>query len=252
MRNRNQSKNESGTDLIYGRWPVREAMERGTVLKLFFAKGISGSNVDEMMQLAKEKRSIIYWVERKQLDQMTNDENHQGMLAQVPPFAFADLEDIWDAALARPHKGVSVLFLDGIMDPHNLGSILRSAVFFGVSGVIIPKWRAAGITSTVVRSSAGAARLIPIGQVANLATAMEMGKERGFWFVGADVDGNSLKSSDIPNPFGLVMGSEGEGIHHLIRKKCDYLVKIDGALGRQGIDSLNVGVAAGILLHQFS
>jgi 23S rRNA (guanosine2251-2'-O)-methyltransferase len=145
-----------------------------------------------------------------------------------------------------------MLFLDGILDPQNLGSILRSAVFFGVPGVVIPKWRAASPTAAVVRASAGAARLIPIAQVSNLVTAMEQTKKKGFWLVGADMDGQDAKKVDLPRPFGLVLGSEGEGLHHLVRKNCDVVVKIAKVSGGPGVDSLNVGVAAGILIHQFS
>ncbi|MBV9080736.1 MAG: 23S rRNA (guanosine(2251)-2'-O)-methyltransferase RlmB, partial [Elusimicrobia bacterium] len=142
--------------------------------------------------------------------------------------------------------------LDGITDPHNLGSILRSAVFFGVAGVVIPKWRAASVTSTVLRSSAGAARLIPVSQVANLGTAMEVAKKEGFWIIGADMDGIDVRTADVPRPFALVLGSEGEGLHDLVKKKCDMVASIPRSPSGRGIESLNVGVAGGILLSALS
>jgi 23S rRNA (guanosine2251-2'-O)-methyltransferase len=239
------------SDVIYGRWPVKEALESGPVQRVFLAKGTKGDNLDDIVSLAKEKRVMCDWVDRRKLDQMSGTDTHQGIVAQVAPFQLSDLEDIWEEALASTSSGARVLFLDGIMDPQNLGSLLRSAVFFGVSGVVIPKWRAASVTATVVRASAGAARLIKIAQVANLPTAMEAGKKAGLWIVGADMDGVNAKKADLPRPFALVMGSEGEGLHDLVRKKCDVIVGISRTGLGKGVASLNVGVAGGILLHQF-
>lgn len=239
------------SDVIYGRWPVKEALESGPVQRVFLARGTKGDNLDDIVSLAKEKRVMCDWVDRRKLDQMSGTDTHQGIVAQVAPFQFSDLDDIWDEALASSSRGARVLFLDGIMDPQNLGSLLRSAVFFGVSGVVIPKWRAASVTATVVRASAGAARLIKIAQVANLPTAIEAGKKAGLWIVGADMDGVNAKKADLPRPFALVMGSEGEGLHDLVRKKCDVIVGILRGGQGKGVASLNVGVAGGILLHQF-
>lgn len=239
-------------DVIFGRWPVREALEAGPVAKLFIARGANGKPIDEIIDLARRKHVAFHWVDRHKMDNMAGpDAVHQGVLAYVNPMTFADISEVLDAGKNHPGKGPALLFLDGIQDPHNLGSLLRSAVFFGVSGVVIPKWRAATLTGTVVRSSAGAARLIPVAQVANLGTAMEAAKKAGFWLVGADMDGEDAKKSDLPRPFGLVMGSEGEGLHDLVKKKCDIVVRI-AKTGKLGIDSLNVGVAGGILIHQFS
>lgn len=242
----------SDIDVIYGRWPVKEALESGPVARVFLAKGTKGDNLDDIVELARAKRVACDWVDRRKIDQLTGTDTHQGIAAQVAAFQFVELDDIWEAAQASSSHGVRVLFLDSIMDPQNLGSLLRSAAFFGVAGVVIPKWRAASVSSAVVRASAGAARLIPIAQVANLPTAMEAGKKAGLWLVGADMDGIDAKTADVPRPLGMVMGSEGEGLHALVKKKCDIIVRLSRKKEGRGIESLNVGVAGGILLHQFS
>ncbi len=245
----------TSSEFIYGRWPVREALESGPVSKLLLAKGIEGKPIDEILQLARQKKVPFLWVDRRKLDQLAGG-SHQGVLAQVAAAPMADLDGVWEAALSAPTKGPAVLFLDGITDPQNLGAILRSAVFFGVAGVVLPKWRAASVTAAVVRSSAGAARMIPIAQVSNLPTAMEVAKKKGLWLVGADMSGADAKRADLPRPFALVLGSEGEGLHELVRKKCDVVVSIGGVRrgeqAKRGINSLNVAAACAVLLHQFS
>jgi 23S rRNA (guanosine2251-2'-O)-methyltransferase len=242
------------SDYIYGRWPVREALNAGPVGKIFIARGVSGGPVDEIVALAREKKVPFHFVDRYQIDRMVGgpDVVHQGVAAMVQPTRFAELDAVLAAAKAAPGKGVRLLFLDGVTDPHNLGSLLRSAVYFGVAGVVIPKWRAATLTPTVVRASAGAARLIPVAQVANLVSAIETAKKEGFWIVGADMDGVDARKADLPTPFALVMGSEGEGLHALVKKKCDVVVGIRRPEGARGIDSLNVGVAGGILLSAYA
>lgn len=242
------------TDVVYGRWPVREALKAGPVGKLFIARGATGGPVDEIVSLARDKRVPFHFVERHQIDRMAGgaDVVHQGVVAMVQPMAFAELSAVLDAAKNSKSKGARLLFLDGITDPHNLGSLLRSAVYFGVAGAVIPKWRAATLTSTVVRSSAGAARLIPVAQVSNLVSSIETAKKEGFWIVGADMDGVNARTADLPRPFGLVMGSEGEGLHALVKKKCDVVVGIRRPDTALGIDSLNVGVAGGILMGTFA
>jgi 23S rRNA (guanosine2251-2'-O)-methyltransferase len=240
-------------DLIYGRWPVLEALRAGQVGKLFVARGTRGENIEDILTLARDKGIPFHMMDRFQLERMLegNDVVHQGVVAQVAPMAFVELDEIVRRAAAHQGRGPAALLLDGITDPHNVGSLLRSSVFFGVPGVVIPKWRAAGITQTVVRASAGAARLIPISQVSNLANAVEAFKKAGVWMIGADMDGADIKKADLPRPFALVMGSEGEGLHQLIKKRCDVVVSI-AKTGGAGVDSLNVGVAAGILIHQFA
>lgn len=238
-------------DIIYGRWPVREALSNNGVLKLFIAQGSKGHPIDEIIALAREKKVAFHWMDRQRLDQMAGGGRHQGVVAQAAPVAFADFDNLLDKAINQAAAGPALLFLDGILDPQNLGSILRTAVFFGVSGVVIPKWRSASLTGTVMRTSAGAARLIPVAQVSNLSNALEKARKKDLWLIGADMKGDAVGTKDVPRPFGLVLGSEGEGLHQLIRTKCDMLLSIPGAPRRQGIDSLNVGVACGILLQRF-
>jgi 23S rRNA (guanosine2251-2'-O)-methyltransferase len=209
--------------------------------------------VDDIVALARQKKVPFHFVDRDQINRIAGGGVvHQGVVALASPVGFVALEDVIDAAKQSKTHGARLLFLDSITDPHNLGSLLRSAVFFGVAGVVIPKWRAAGLTPAVVRASAGAARLVPVTQVANLGSAIDLAKKAGFWIVGADMDGVDARKADLPRPFGLVMGSEGEGLHALIKSKCDIVAAIPRAPGARGIDSLNVGVAGGILLSAFS
>ncbi len=240
-------------DIIYGRWPVLEALRAGQVGKVFVARGTRGENIEDILTLARDKKIPFHMMDRFELERMLEDKHavHQGVVAHVAPMSFVDLSEIVERARAYKGRGPAALLMDGITDPHNVGSLLRSSVFFGVPGVVIPKWRAAGITQTVVRASAGAARLIPITQVANLSTALEAFKKAGVWVVGADMAGDDIKTADLPRPFALIMGSEGDGLHQLIKKRCDVVVRIVKT-GGAGVDSLNVGVAAGILIHQFA
>jgi 23S rRNA (guanosine2251-2'-O)-methyltransferase len=241
----------SAGDLIYGRWPVKEALQAGSVGKVFIAKGVGGDPINEIVKLAQSKKIPLQWVDRRRLDQMAGAQ-HQGVAAQIGALMMMDLADLLAEAKATPSKGPSILFLDGIQDPQNLGSLIRSAVYFGVIGVVIPKWRAAPVTGTVMKASAGAASHIGIVEVANLSTAMETARKQGFWIVGADMSGTPVKKADIPRPFALAMGSEGPGLHELVRKKCDLLINIPKTRNDDVVASLNVGVAAGILLHQFT
>lgn len=239
------------SDYIYGRWPVREALEAGPVSKIFVAHGASGGPIEEIVALARRKNVVYHFVDRRKLDGLVGA-NHQGVVALAAPVSTVELDAVLATARNAKATGPSLLFLDGVMDPQNLGSLLRSAVFFGIPAVVIPKWRAAGLTPAVMRSSAGAARLIPVAQVSNLATAIEQTKKAGFWMVGADLNGEDVKKADLPRPFALVLGSEGEGLHQLVRSKCDVVVTIQRGGGGPGVGSLNVGVAGAILLHQFS
>ena len=241
----------SPQDIIYGRWPVKEALESGPVQKIIIAKGSHGKGLDDIYNLARQKKVPFQQVERKKLDQLIKG-NHQGILAYVSPVSVVSYASLLDEALGSSGNGPCLLYLDGIQDPQNVGSIIRTAVFMGVYGVVLPKWRAAPLTGSVVRSSAGAARLIAIAQVSNLTNALILARKKGLWIVGADRHGENVRKISIPRPFGLVLGSEGEGLHRLVKENCDYLVSIAGAESRRGIDSLNVSVACGVLLHYFS
>lgn len=237
------------TDLIFGRHPVREALMAGPVSKVYLANGSQKKNLSEILSLVRSKKVPHHWVDRARLDEMIHG-NHQGVIAQVSPLNLASLEDVLERAAKAQTKGPAAIFLDGILDPQNLGSIIRSAVFFGVSGVIIPKWRAAPLTTTAVRASAGAAQHILIASVTNLADAMTRARKKGIWLIGADMDGEDAKKADLPRPFALVLGSEGRGLGQLIRKKCDTIVGIQ--CGASKVSSLNVGAACAALLYQFT
>ncbi|MCB4756040.1 MAG: 23S rRNA (guanosine(2251)-2'-O)-methyltransferase RlmB [Elusimicrobia bacterium] len=239
----------NSADLIYGRWPVREALGNGTVAKILLAEGVHGKPVDEILELARQKKVPFHWAPRFQLDRLVGGP-HQGVIAHVAAARLLELEALWEVALSPSTQGASVLFLDGITDPQNLGSILRTAAFFGVPAVVIPRWRSATLTGSVVKASAGAARLLSIAQVSNLAQALERAKEKGLWIVGADPDGRDIRSADIPRPFGLVLGAEGPGLHQLVKRRCDMIVSISRRREEPGIDSLNVGAACAVLLHQ--
>jgi 23S rRNA (guanosine2251-2'-O)-methyltransferase len=247
-RNNKDHREKREADVIFGRWPVKEALASGGVVKLLLANG--ARDVDDLVALAREKKIPFHWLERDRLDQLAPG-NHQGVVAHVSTVSFVSSDEVLDKS--KSTKGPAIVALDGVLDPQNLGSILRSSNFFGVPSVVIPKWRAATVTAAVVRASAGAALKIPIAQVANLASFLETAKKKGFWIVGADMDGQDAKKADVPRPFVLVMGSEGEGLHQLVRKKCDLIVGISsGGAAGAGVSSLNVGVAAGILIHSLS
>lgn len=241
----------SGEDIVCGRWPVKEAILASRATKIFIAQGAHGRPIDEIFSLAKERKIPFHLVERNRLEQMVRG-NHQGVAAQVTSITLKSLEEVLRKALGAQTEGPRVLFLDEILDPQNVGSILRSAAFFGVPGVVIPKWRSASLTSSVVSASAGAAQFVEVTQVPNLAQALEAAKEMGFWLIGADMDGEDVKKVKLPSPYGLVLGSEGKGLRKLTRSKCDSIVRISKKGDCPGLDSLNVGSACAVLLHALS
>jgi len=240
------------TDIIYGRHSVEEALEAGSVAKILVAQGTKRDSLKDLLNQAQKRKIPFTWVERRKLDGLTNGLRHQGVVAYVAPLPMEEFDDLLDRVLSIKDKKPLLLFLDGIQDPQNVGSIIRSAVYFGVHGIVLPKWRAAPVTGAVVRASAGAAQHISLSQVSNLSTALQKAKKKGLWLVGADMSGKNVKASDVPSPFAVVLGSEGEGLHRLVKEQCDFLVKISGSKQKGQVDSLNVSVAAGILLQQLS
>ncbi len=183
---------------------------------------------------------------KERLDQLSETGKHQGVLAYLAAYEYAEVEDM--LALARERKEAPFLILlDNIEDPHNLGAIIRTANQAGAHGVIIPKRRAAGLTATVAKASAGALHYTPVARVTNLGQTIEELKEKGLWFACADLDGETMYQCSLTGPIGLVIGSEGEGVGRLIREKCDFIVRIP-MFGQ--IDSLNASVAAGVLAYE--
>ena len=235
--------------VIYGINPVSEILrsEGGNVQKIILAEGRKGEDVKKIIGLAAARGIAVEVHRRETLDRQAGTAAHQGVLCLCGEFAYAGLEEI----IANRHPAFPaslVLLLDGVEDPQNLGSLIRTAHCFGANGVVIPRDRAAGITPAVIKASAGAAGHIPVARVVNLTQAIEFMKENGFWVYGTDASSDcDAGSVRFEGNVGLVMGSEGKGIRPLVRKHCDVLLSIP-LFGR--IDSLNVSVAAGILLHE--
>ncbi|MBA4549356.1 23S rRNA (guanosine(2251)-2'-O)-methyltransferase RlmB [Thermoactinomyces intermedius] len=235
-------------DWIYGKHAVLETLKSGRpVEKILLAKNINKFSVNEIIEHAKKQNVPFQWVPRTRLDQLAEGNNHQGVVAQVAAFEYASLEDLFERA-EQKQEAPFFLLLDSIEDPHNLGSILRSADASGVHGVIIPKRRAAGVTSVVAKTSAGAVQHVPVVRVTNLNRVADELKERGVWLVGSDGSAEQEYTRvDYKMPVAMVIGNEGRGIHSLLKKKCDYLVKLPM---RGKVSSLNASVAAGILMYE--
>ena len=215
--------------------------------KIFVSDGEKHGSINKIIALAKEKKVIINEVSKAKLNQMSQTENNQGVIAIVPPFNYCEIEDILDLAKKRDEKPF-ILILDGIEDPHNLGSIIRTAETAGVHGIIIPKRRAANVNSTVAKVSAGAVEYMKIARVNNINDAINTLKENDVWICGTDMDTNKYYyDEDFTGGIGIVIGSEGYGISRLVKENCDFLVKIPM---KGKITSLNASVSAGIVMYE--
>src|SRR5882762_7538053 len=236
-------------DKLTGIHAVKEALEaRRPIDRIAIAKGRQDTRVEEIVQLARKQGVPVRFEDRGQLDRLTNSKDHQGVVALAAARAAATLGDILAVAnVDSGQKGLIVL-LDGVEDPHNLGAIVRTALAAGAHGVVIPERRAAGLTDTVARASAGALSHMPVAKVTNLARAMEELKEAGYWLIGLDEDAEkSYTEADYTSPVGIVLGGEGKGLHELTRKRCDFVVSLP-TVGP--VKSLNVSVAAGVVLFE--
>ena len=239
--------------IVMGRNAVREAVKSGrSIDRILVIKELDGS-LREVINLARDRNIQIREVDRSKLDEMCmpfghggKPGNHQGIIAQVPGVEYCDISDILDVARERQEKPFIIL-LDGVEDPHNLGSIIRSAECAGAHGVIIPKRRSASVTASACKASAGAVEYMKVARVSNLGGAIDRLKDEGLWIAGADMAGTAMDKADMKGALGLVIGSEGDGISRLIKEKCDFLVSIPMA-GR--IDSLNAAVAAAVLMFE--
>lgn len=196
--------------------------------------------------MPKKGDTILSFVAKERLDQMSETGKHQGVVAYAAAYGYAQVEDILNAA-RKKNEPPFVILLDGIEDPHNLGAIIRTANQAGAHGIIIPKRRAVGLTATAAKASAGAINYTPVAKVTNLVKTMEQLKEEGLWFVCADMDGGVMYGQNLKGPIGLVIGSEGDGVSRLVKEKCDFVTKIP-MFG--DIDSLNASVAAGVLAYE--
>ena len=235
-------------DQVEGRNAVLELLESDRdINKIFISDGEKHGSINKIIALAKEKKVIINEVSKAKLNQMSQTENNQGVIAIVPPFNYCEIEDILDLAKDRNEKPF-VLILDGIEDPHNLGSIIRTAETAGVHGIIIPKRRAANVNSTVAKVSAGAVEYMKIARVNNISDAINTLKENDIWICGTDMNTNKYYyDEDFTGGIGIVIGSEGYGMSRLVKENCDFLVKIPM---KGKITSLNASVSAGIVMYE--
>ena len=226
---------------------VLEAFRSGKpVDKLFVLDGCQDGPVRTIVREAKKHDTILNFVSKERLDQLSETGKHQGVIAHAAAYEYSEIEDMFALAEKRGEDPFFIL-LDNIEDPHNLGAIIRTANLAGAHGVIIPKRRAVGLTATVAKTSAGALNYTPVAKVTNLAKTMEELKERGLWFVCADMGGESMYRMNLTGPIGLVIGNEGEGVSRLVKEKCDFVASIPM---KGDIDSLNASVAAGVLAYE--
>lgn len=232
---------------IEGRNAVREALRAGsTIDRLYVQEGLSDSSVSAIIKEAQNRNIQLRFVKKDRLDEMSQTGAHQGVIAQISAYEYGTVEDMLAAAQEKGEAPFLIL-LDGIEDPHNLGAILRTANLAGAHGVIIPKDRAVGLTAVAAKTSAGAVSYTPVARVTNLTRTIRELKEKGIWFVCADMDGEVMYRQNLTGPIGLVIGNEGNGVSRLVREACDFVTKIP----MQGdIDSLNASVAAGILAFE--
>ena len=235
------------SEQIEGRNAVLEAFRSGKCVdKLFILDGCQDGPVRTIAREARKTDTIINYVSKERLDQLSETRAHQGVIAQVAAYEYSTVDEI----LARAEeKGEApfLILLDNVEDPHNLGAIIRTANLAGAHGVIIPKRRAVGLTSTVAKTSAGAINYTPVAKVTNIVRTIEELKEKGIWFVCADMGGEIMYDLDLTGPMGLVIGNEGEGVSRLVREACDFTAFIPM---KGDIDSLNASVAAGVLAYE--
>ena len=234
---------------IEGRTAVLEALRAGKPIdKLYVLDGCPDGPVRTIIREAKKGDTIINYVKKERLDQLSETGHHQGVIAMAASYEYATVEDILEKAREKG-EAPFIFVLDNIEDPHNLGAMIRTANLAGAHGVIIPKRRAVGLTPTVARTSAGAINYTPVAKVTNLKQTMEQLKKEGMWFVCADMDGTPYYQMDLKGPMGLVIGNEGEGVSRLIKETCDFVASIPM---KGDIDSLNASVAAGVLAFEIA
>ena len=232
---------------LEGRNAVIEAFRAGkTIDKLFVLEHCQEGSKNTIIREAKKKDTIINYVKKERLDQMSETGKHQGVIAYVAAYDYATVYDILERAREKDEQPF-IIVLDNIEDPHNLGAIIRTANLAGAHGVIISKHRAAGLTATVAKASAGAINYTPVAKVTNIAKTIEKLKDQGLWFVCADMGGTRMYDLDLKGPIGLVIGNEGEGVSRLVKEKCDFIASVP-MFG--DIDSLNASVATGVLAYE--
>ncbi|MBR4832247.1 MAG: 23S rRNA (guanosine(2251)-2'-O)-methyltransferase RlmB [Butyrivibrio sp.] len=234
--------------LIEGRNAVLEAFRSGkTIDRLFILDGCKDGPIQTILREAKKhKDTVISFVKKERLDQLSETGKHQGVIAYSAAYEYAEVEDIFERAAAK-NEDPFIIILDNIEDPHNLGAIIRTANLAGAHGVIIPKHRAVGLTATVAKASAGAINYTPVAKVTNIGNTIEELKKRGMWFVCADMGGTTMYDLNLKGSIGLVIGNEGSGVSRLVKEKCDMVASIPM---KGDIDSLNASVACGVLAFE--
>lgn len=237
-------------DMVFGRNSVIELLNsERTINKLFIQKGETYGSMRKITELAKQKRIVISEVHKSKLDEMTENQNHQGVVAMTSPYNYCEIDDILNVATERKENPF-IIILDGIEDPHNLGAVIRTAECMGVHGIIIPKRRAVAVTDTVAKVAAGALEYMKIARVNNINDSIEELKSNGVWIVGTDASGrDNLSAVDMKGSIAIVIGSEGEGMAALTRKRCDFLAKIPM---KGKITSLNASVTCGMVIYEVS
>lgn len=243
-----ERKDKHGNEnMIEGRNAVLEAFRSGKpVDKLFVLDGCQDGPVRTIVREAKKHDTLVQFVDKERLTQLSQTGRHQGVIAYTAAYEYAQVEDMLALAKERGEDPFLIL-LDDIEDPHNLGAIIRTANLAGAHGVIIPKRRAVGLTATVAKTSAGAINYTPVAKVTNLTKTMKELKEKGLWFVCADMGGESMYKLNLTGPIGLVIGNEGEGVSRLVKETCDFVASIPM---KGDIDSLNASVATGVLAYE--
>ena len=235
-------------DQIEGRNSVLELLESGKdINKIYVTRGERHGSINKILGIAKERKIIVVEKDKRQMDEMAQEENYQGVIAIVPPFEYVEIQDILQEAAER-EEDPFILILDGIEDPHNLGYIIRTAETAGVHGIIIPKRRAVSVNSTVNKASAGAVEHMKIARVTNISDAIEELKQAGLWICGTDINSEKYYyNQDLTGPLGIVIGNEGKGISTKVKKNCDFNVKIPM---KGKVTSLNASVSTGIIVYE--
>lgn len=248
MRDNRKEEKKDYEDQVEGRNSVFELLESGRdINKIYVTKGEKHGSINKIIAMAQQKKVVIVEMDRNKMNQMAQTPSHQGIIAIVPPFDYCEVEDILELAKERKEDPFIVI-LDEIEDPHNLGSIIRTAETAGVHGIIIPKRRAATVNSIVSKSSAGAVEHMKIARVGNLTETIEKLKKQNIWVCGTDMDTNTYYyNQDLTGPLAIVIGSEGFGMNRLVKKNCDFLVKIPM---KGKVTSLNASVSAGIVIYE--
>ena len=247
-RNNYENEENSYDDIVEGRNAVLELLNSDRdINKIFVQAGEKHGSINKIIAIAKENKVVVTEVEKSKLDFMSKTNNHQGVIAIVPPFNYCEIEDILDLAEQR-NEDAFILILDGIEDPHNLGSIIRTAETAGVHGIIIPKRRSVTVNSTVSKVSAGAVEHMKIARVNNINEAIRKLKENGLWIIGTDMNTNTYYyNQDLTGPIAIVIGNEGSGMSMKVTKACDFLVKIPM---KGKVTSLNASVSTGIVIYE--